>query len=536
MARFEVFPPPSSRLAGFQLSPDGRRLVVATKNQLWVRSFDALRFEALPDTEGATMPFWSADGRSIGFFAEGFLKTVPVTGGLSQPLCGAPDARGGTWNSGGVILFASRGGLFRVAQSGGAPVPALPSTGSTEGMRFAFPEFLPDGRSYLFAGSSDTKETTGVYISSLEGSKPERVLPDESSAAFVSVPRPNAIGSSDRAGYLLFRRSGALTAQSFDPFTRRVSGEVHVVAEALADSSDRSAAFSVARNGAIIYGAAGGSGPSTLGWVERSGGPVRAFGPPGPFSSARLSPDGKRLAFVLGGETGDPWLMEVPGGNTTQIGSSAATSGVAWSPNSDQVAIDLATPSSALVLRRVDPPRSDTALPPTGLRLRVNDWSADGKWIVFEQDGGQKATDLWFLPLRAQDTPAPLVYSDGDDRDAALSPDSRFVAYVQEDAGRPDIFVQSFPAPGGKVRVSTGGGTAPRWSRDGRELFYQSLDDKLVAVPVTLGRQFESGEPRALFDLGAARFQQAAQDGRRFLVVAPVDGERPLTLIQNWAP
>jgi hypothetical protein len=227
-ARFEVSPPGKSTLVFFELSPDGRYLAVsareAGRNRLWLRPLDSLVFQALPGTEEATYPFWSPDSAFIGFFAQGKLKKIALAGGPPQTLCDASDGRGGTWNRDGVVVFSPGPGsaLSRVPAVGGVPAPVTRLASSQEFHRF--PIFLPGGNRFLYLVNGDKPETNGIYAGSLDGTPPVRILPDESSAAY--IPRD----ASGRSGHLLFRREGTLMAQPFDPGRLRMTGEMFPLA------------------------------------------------------------------------------------------------------------------------------------------------------------------------------------------------------------------------------------------------------------------------------------------------------------------
>lgn len=523
-ARFEIFPPTSSTQGAFQLSPDGRHIVVATKNRLWVRSLSSLRFEALSETDGARLPFWAPDSQSMGFFAGGTLKRVALSGGAPVTVCPAADPRGGTWGGNDVIVFAAGGassGLFRVAAGGDQPV-ALALFADGDAATLSFPEFLPDGRHILFLRESPSDETSGVYVAPVDGPAPVRVLADRSTVALA-------------AGQVLFRRDGALMAQPFDVTTRQVSGAPRLVAQDVDETVDGHVAVSGSLAGAIAFRPGARAFSEALHWVDGTGRVLGTVGRPGRILAARVSADMQRLAFVTG-DGPDLWLQDLPSGPVTHAGAGPVSSGVAWNSGADRVAIGLIGPPASLTMRGALPPHADVPFPTTGFGLVVNDWSADGRWLVFEQDGGAKQTDLWLLPLLAQGTPMPFAYTDAREFDAVYSPDGRWLAYVRSDGEGANVFVQSAPVPGSPVRVSPQGGVAPRWRPDGGEIYFQAPDDTLMSARITLASSIDVGAIRPLFDLGASRFLQAAPEGRRFLVASPEGADRPLTLIRHWTP
>lgn len=259
-------------------------------------------------------------------------------------------------------------------------------------------------------------------------------------------------------------------------------------------------------------------------WVDRNGARVGTIGQPDAIVSARLSPDQKRVAFIVGAETaGRAWVLDAAGGVATPVTQGPTASSLAWTPDSTRLALNDAGPPARLYVTTLTGNRTQTGLAPTGLDLRVDDWSADGRWIVYEQDGQQKKTDLWLVALSSEDTPMPAASSEGPDRDAAFSPNNGWIAYVRDEAGRSEIMVQTYPVPSPPIRISREGGTSPRWSRDGREVFFQSLDGRLMTVAVAFEPGLSAAEPRTLFDLRDSRFQQPSADGQRFLLLVPVD-------------
>jgi Tol biopolymer transport system component len=261
-------------------------------------------------------------------------------------------------------------------------------------------------------------------------------------------------------------------------------------------------------------------------WVDRSGTRVGTIGEPDALTLARISPDQQRVAFIVGTETaGRAWVMRLDGSAATLITENATTSSLAWAPDSTRLVLNDASPASRLYVTTL-PDRPRLGLAPTGRDLRVNDWSADGRWIVYEQDGQQKQTDLWIMAVLSEGTPVPAAFSEGKDRDADFSPNNRWMVYASDKSGRSEIVAQTFPVSSPPIRLSHNGGTAPRWGHDGREIFYESLDGELMVVQVSFEPGLIASQPRALFALRGSRFQQVAADGR-FLVLMPVAASGP---------
>jgi Tol biopolymer transport system component len=257
-------------------------------------------------------------------------------------------------------------------------------------------------------------------------------------------------------------------------------------------------------------------------WVDRTGAPTGTIGAAGPMLMARVSPDGHRVGWLAGsGPGGDLWVQDLPDGTASQLTEGHRTTGFAWGPASDRLLVDQAGSDSQLLWVELNSAHSRTLLPTTGLELRADAWSADGRWIAFEQNGQTKKTDLWLLSVRNPDMPLPAASSDERDYDGAFSPDSRWLAYTRDAAGKPSIFVQPFPAPGTVVGISPNGGRSPQWAQDGTALFYESLDGRVMSAGLAKGQTFHADAPRALFSLGGRRFQQPSSDNRHFLVLTP---------------
>ncbi len=549
VARFQVPLPDKTSAPLFELSPDGRTLAFSTteggRRRIWLRPIDSLAAQVLPGTDDATYVFWSPDSTFLGFFVPGKLKKIALAGGPPQTLCDAADGRGGTWNSDGVIVFTPGPGaaLARVSATGGTPVAVTKLSKPDELHRY--PRFLPDRNHFLFLLNNVGPEKNGIYVASLDGATPVRVLSDESSAAYV---HPGPAGGT---GYLLFRREGTLMAQSFDPGAARTAGEAFPVAEQVGITGNTNfGAFSVAQNGALAYAAGGlfGSGGSQireLVWMDRKGKRLGPVGQPGLIAYTALAPDEKSVAFALGkpgGDESDIWLLDVargvPSRFTFRTGLSA--DGV-WSPDGTRLVFQ--SDNTALYVKPVSGAGNEELLTRTGINARPSDWSRDGKFIVYTQFAGNRGSDLWLLPMEGEHKPVPYLQTPFNETGAQFSPDGKWMAYASNESGPPQVYVQPIPATGAKWQVSAAGGDQPRWRRDSKELFYVSADQKLMAAPVKSGSTFEAGSPQALFDIQpiygplAGRFAyQPAADGQRFLVLANVGGSAapPITVVLNW--
>ena len=547
VTRLDVVTPPTVAAFSFALSPNGRDLAFVADgekgSQLWLRPLDQVNAQPLAGTEGAIYPFWAPDGRAIGFFADGKLKRLDLAGGAPQVLANAPLGRGGTWNSDGVIVFAPNVGspLMRVMATGGTAVPLTRIALDQESHRW--PQFLPDGRQVLFLVALGQPQSRGVYIVSLDGGEPTRVLPAETAAVYAPP------------GYLLRVSQGALVAQAFDADRRTLVGEPIPVAQAVgADDGTQRSAFSVSIAGTLAH-RAGTAQRRQLVWVDRAGKVLAAIGAPdeGSLGSPALAPDGQRVAvhrFVQG--NWDVWLMDVRRGVASRFTFDAvADSGPIWSSDGTRL-VFLSSPKGAAGLFE-KPSSGATDEQPLLVNPQIQaplDWSPDGRVLLYSIQDAKTGLDLWALPLEGR-KPFPVVQTSFDESGGQFSPDGRWLAYVSNESGRYEIYVRPFPESGGKWQVSTGGGAQPRWRRDGRELFYVAPDNRLMAVPIRLGSiagAVDAGAPVALFPthlasgagIGSGGYTLSAQyavaaDGRFLMNVAVDEGvTSPITIVLNW--
>jgi len=547
-ARFEIAAPEKSTLYNFELSPDGRYMAMvagqAGKIQLWVRPIDTLEARVLPDTENATLPFWSPDSAYIGFAtADGKLKKIAMSGGPAQTLCNAFTFRGGTWNRDGVIVFSSDGSLRRVAAGGGPPTLLMKSNGAEN---YRSPEFLPGGRNFLYTATGGTKEADGVYVGSLDGKTPVHLLADLTNAFYMPLDRGGM-------GYLLFKREDTLMAQLFDPSRLRFSGDVFPVAEQVGDAgTGYRAAASVSGNGTLAYGPGVFGEGRQLVWVNRGGRSLGTVGRPGAINFEALSRDEKRGAFGLVDVSGnsDIWVYEFARGSTTRFSFGPVYNGEpTWSPDGTRIIFK----SSAQVggtfgdiyQKLTGGAGKEELILRVGHNLRIQDWSRNGKLLVYVPDISDPKTsaDIWLLPLEAERKPVPYLATKFRETNGQLSPDGKWMAYRSDESGQDQVYVQPVPATGAKFQISTTGGGRPRWRRDGKELFYTSADGKLMAVSVKLGATIEAGIAQPLFDFpvplpfGPHQFYyQPTADGQRFLMNAPATegSSAPISVVLNW--
>jgi Tol biopolymer transport system component len=554
LARFQIGLPAGS--LAFTLSPDGRTLafIAPSPNRrtrsLWIRPMDSLEPRVLPGTEDAlTPPFWSPDSRFIAFQAGGTLKKVAVTGGLPQTICDAPVVIGGAWNQDGVILFGN-GAIMRVSAEGGV---ATPVTLASQGGAFhSFPSFLPDARHFVYLRyAGPTPQASGIYLGSLD------TIPEQQSAQrLLDTPlMPTYAPSLDSgAGHLLFMRESTLLAQPFDVRRLALAGGAVPVAERVG-SFRLSAYFSTSATGVLAYRNAG-TILSNLVWYDRAGTLIGPAGEQGAYWDVALSPDGTRVALTLDDERQAAGqgisVLEFARGVTSRVTFDAAPDSTpVWSPDGRRIAFVASRPDGTGVFHKASGSggKEEVLLPPTSAVKWPNDWSRDGRFLLFSSQEPGTKLDLWVLPLTGDGAPAgppaPFLQTEFNERQGQFSPDTHWIAYVSDESGKPEVYVQPFPASSGedsRVRISVDGGSQPRWRRDGNELFYVSLDGTLMAADVSMGPALKAGVPKVLFappiqiaDEVENSFQwDVAASGDRFLINTASTALEPMTVVLNW--
>jgi eukaryotic-like serine/threonine-protein kinase len=539
--RFEIPTPEGVTLIDApKISPDGKLLAFnasdsSGRSRIWVRPLSALTAQPLAGTEGAARPFWSPDSRFLGFFADGKLKKIEVSGGPPQKICDYPTGADGSWSPAGIILFDGRAAdpIQRVSAEGGTPAVVVKADASRKETAVGWPEFLPDGRHFLYMAQGQKTEDHTYRIGSLDSTE-SRALASAQSLVTYAPP-----------GHLLFVRESTLVAQPFDAKAMKTTGEPVPLAEHVGASAIGLARFSASHNGVLAY-RTGDSG-SRLVWFDRDGKELSAVGDPGDYSDTMLSPSGDRLAYVLNDPRAgkeDIWIRDLARGASSRFTFDPASDVTPlWSPDGKTIVFssnrggqfDLYTKASGgggqeQPLLQSDEPKF------------ANDWSRDGRYIAFQSRGKKTNWDLWVLPTFGDRKPMLFLQTPFNETHPAFSPDGRWLAYQSNESGRPEIYVQNFPGPGGKWQVSTAGGAEPTWRADGKELFYADMTQKLVAVDIQAGETFQAGVPRALFAANVQPIRNVrshyltSNDGQRFLLLSPLgrDSMVPTTVVVNW--
>jgi len=545
--KLAVLPPAGMVSSGpIDLSPDGRQLVFTAagadgRARLYVRSLDALEARALPGTEGADAPFFSPDGRSVGFFAERKLKRVDLAGGPPRELADAPDHRGGSWGSQNLIVFAPEGGgpIFRVPASGGDVAPATTLDPTAQETSHRWPRFLPDGKRFLFMSRKPQPPgRLAVEVGSFEGGLRTRLVESNTGGAFAR-------------GQLYFVRETTLLAQALDDRTLALSGEPVPVAEDVWRNSTTAGltAFSVAEDGTLAY-RRGGRAIGQLTWLDRQGQRLGTVGPPAILGGVVLSPDDRRVLVHITDPvraTGPLFVLDAATGMTTRVtfGAGNQIRGL-YSPDGRLIVFS-SDSKGAFDLYRLEVGAAGEPSPllVSGVWKFPESWSPDGRFVSYTQREPGKPGDIWILPMTGEARPFPFVQTPAEEFGPAFSPDGRFLAYVSDESGSPEVFIRTFPSSLAKWQVSTSGGARPVWRGDGKELFYLAPDRRLVAVPIALtAGGLEPGPARPLFQNAGLRFPtlegappyDATADGQRFLAnVLVAEAESSPIVLQTGA-
>jgi serine/threonine protein kinase len=537
VARFLISPPPEDVSFGaVSPSPNGHLLAFVGvskdgKRQLWLRPLDNVAAQPLAGTDGATSFFWSPDSQYLAFFDSSSLKKVPISGGAPQTLCNVTGVAGGSWNTDGVIILGGSKGISKVSEAGGAPSPLTTLDQSLGELSQGAPWFLPDGRHFLYASvRAATLNERWICAGSLDSNETKCLLKTDRSSLSVVYSPP---------GYLLYLRVGTLMAQPFDAEHLRVTGDAVPIAESVQS-------FSASENGVLSYISGGPSNQTQLQWFDRTGKKLGTLGQPATYCCPALSPDGSRLAVdVMDAQLGtrDIWVFDLKRATASRFTSNPTEEiSPLWSPDGGQILFTSTQNGPRDIYRKEANGLGDAEIvfASKNQQKSVNDWSSDGRYVVYDDTGGP--TSVWILPLFGDRKPFPFVQGAYDARQARFSPNGRYIAYVSNESGNFEIYVTTFPDRTGKWQVSTAGGTHPEWRHDGKEIEFVS-GGKLMAVDVkTDAPQFEAGIPKPLFEADiltglANSIYAPTADGQRFLVVTTIKQQTisPITVVTNWA-
>ena len=517
------------------ISPDGRRVVYvgrrADKRYLFLRALDAGEAAPIAGTEGAYSPFFSPDGQWLGFWVDGKIKKVSLSGGAPVAVCdcGVSDRLlGATWGGDDSIVFTQRwaGGLFRVSAAGGAPQPVTKVTMKDQDRGHLWPDLLPDGKSVLFTVfTGGSLEDYAIAVAPLATGKPKVLV------------KGGTFGRYAASGHILYARGATLFAVPFDAKRLEVTGAAFPVAEGVFQNTNGGAGYAVSKNGTLLYVGGGVLLPErSLVWVDRQGAVTPAAAIKRPFSGPSLSPDGRRVAVTVEAQTYDVWVLDIERETLTRLTFGKDDGNAVWSPDGKRLAYQSSQAGSYnIYIRPSDGSGSEERLTSD----QDHDsfplaFSADGKLLVFQKTHAG-VPEIWVHFFEKGASPRPMLQGPFRHEAGQLSPDGRWMSYQSDESGKTEVYVTAFPGPGGKWQISTDGGRGALWSPHGREIFYRK-DKKVLRVAVTASPSFSASRPEVLFE-GDYEGWDIARDGKRFLMVkdeAAESAPKHLNLFLDW--
>jgi Tol biopolymer transport system component len=556
VVKFAVTPPQHTSYPGSpSVSPDGKLLVFSAQGpegqrMLWLRPLDAMRHTPIPGTEGATNPFWSPDGQYLAYFSSRALKMVRVKDYATETICKVEGTNGGgTWNPEGGILFARNidDGIFQVAAKPNSnPTPVLKVNPGKGENAYMWPQYLPDGKHFLFFVQTEATETTGVYTGAIGSNEYRLLFPSETNALYSGMPD----GQSQKNGYLLYIANRKLMGQAFNAPHLAIAGEPVTLADDIgAVSSMNLAPITVANNGTLAYQSTG-KPTRQLVWTDRAGAQVAAVREPGVWGAPRIAPNGRRAVVGRADEDGkntDVWLVDGDGSMKSLIHTEGQSEGSpVWSPDGSKIAFWVNSKDSTydIYVR----PAEGSARPELLFRGTFakypTDWSRDGRYLFFNAISEGTKNDVWAVST-ADRHAGPILNTVSAEQYAALSPDGKWLAYNSDETNRPEVYVQQFDGISAGTRkrwkVSTGGGGLPRWRADGKELFYLTRNGRVMTVNVRAnGADLAFDAPAKLFQTrtlrGSWNLYDVSPDGQRFLVNAPLEWalSADIMVVTNW--
>jgi Tol biopolymer transport system component len=542
--RFSVVPAAQGDLDGFPaVSPDGRTLVYALAagtgtSQLWLHSFDTGDTRGLPGTDYAEDPFFSPDGRWIGYFARGSLRKIEVATGLSQAIAPASDSRGGCWSEGNNIIFApnSSSPLFSVSAQGGTPVKLTQLAPAEKQESHRYPIPLPGGKAIVYTSQSGAPIGQGIFWRSLRGGETKRLLNDAARTAY------------DPRGYLLYLHQGTLVGQRFDAEHGALSGNPFPIAEHVGTDPQKSARDWFGAGAGLLAFRVGLNPQTQLRWFDRSGHPLGDLTSPAHYDEIELSRDGRRA--VVQSSTPDArevWVYDAAGKDRGTRLTFEDSSTAAWAPDGRRVCYTVARSSGwALACKSADGGGTEEDILVRPDSATFDSASPVEPLMAFDDPNEQGGQDIWLVSMDAGHAARPFVKSQAMEGHARFSPDGRLIAYTSDEDGILQVYVKELNGAGSRWQLTTAGGDEPSWRADGKEMYYLGADRFLHAVPVRSLQPFTAGESVALFRIvhpllsitGTRAIYSPAPDGRSFLVNTPLgdESEPGFRVILNWVP
>jgi eukaryotic-like serine/threonine-protein kinase len=530
----------NTQIPSIALAPDGRTMAYAASRggrspQLFVRRLDAPEATLLPGTDGARGPFFSPNGQWIGFFAQGKLKKVLAAGGGLQSLADAAVGLGGSWSGDDTIYFApfNTSSIWKVSANGGTPQEFTRVDKSRDEVSHRWPQVLADRKTLLFTvwtGPGWDEKHLEIQVG--EGGAHRRLVPGASTGRYIST------------GHLLYSKADNLIVAPFDLASLSVTGPPVTLVERARDGVGEGAQYSVSDSGTLAYvQAQAGVFERRLVWVSRDGTVTAIAAPPNAYTDPAISPDGRSVALSVQGTTQTLWVYDLVRSSLTTLPEPGSLQSPLWTPDGRRLAYRATRAGYRnLFWRPADGSGQEERLTTSAGLHTPSSFSRDGRILLFTDIAADTGNDIWVMDIDARQRSARAVLKTrSGEFSPKISPDGKWLAYSSDESGRLEIYVSQFPAPGGKITISTDGGAEPRWSRDGRELFYRQ-DDKMMAVTITPGPSLTASSPRMLFE---GRYQLAdtgiggydvAPDGR-FLMIQATVAEQPaaeFNIVLGW--
>lgn len=532
-------------LSSAALSADGRQILFVADSggepHVWLRSVDSVTARPLQGTGGAVTPFWSPDGRSIAFYSNGFLKRLDLDGGLVRPLARAVVGGGGSWSRDGVILFVRNPAseVMRVSDEGGASTAATRVDAGQVG--HGFPHFLPDGRHFLYYVTAGP-DSRGIHVGQLDSSTSQRLLDADGGGVYSN-------------GHLLFIRQTNVYAQEFDVERLQLKGSAFQVAEGVFGQDGGLYVTLSGNEGGFIFRAGAAKFQRQFTWVDRSGNVIAGLADPlnEPDAGMSWSPDRTQMVFSeRGSASSDLWMLDARRGVVNRFSEDDAEEVFpVWARDGKRIIYTaIRNGQISIQQRNIGAVTNEVLIQPQADEIFATDTSPDGRYLIYQRVDPKTGSDIWALLLGGGGPPMPVVQTDADERNGRLSPDGRWIAFSANNSEVFEVYVQPFPGPGRPARVSTKGGDQPQWRPDGAELYYISLDGKLMAAsmkPAADQQSLDAGTPVSLFVAGVGSIAHpfpwddyvASADGRRFLLsrfLRDKGGDLPLRVVLNWRP